>query len=110
MPYWPAHEKAFDRNGKEIRPGDILESTWDRCNDGPLRFVCFVAPLGHIEVRDLCHNNVAMCCLGTNGDVINLGCFCKNPGILDAEDLEHYFGISRPLRHIGDCSAFIPKD
>jgi len=94
MPYWKKGEVKTDRNGKPINPGDLLQhSPYDP--DYPWQhFICYTDDCGEtIQVRDLNANNVAMCSLGLDGDVENIGHYSQHPGVLDVDDLFYYFNV-----------------
>ncbi len=97
MPYWKPSETKTDCKGVTITPGDILQNVDDT---SPWKyFVCYQRGK-LIEVRDLNANNVCMCDLGLGGDVVNIGHYTKNPGILNKEDLEHYFDVDENFNRI----------
>lgn len=99
MPYWEPSEIKTDCKGNIIIPGDILESTLDRANNPWRYFVCFQHG-NLIQVRDLNANNVGMCDLGLGGDVVNIGHYTKNLGILNKDDLEYYFDVDENFNRI----------
>lgn len=84
------NEPLKDKNGGEVKIGDILDS---QDETDPWRYlVCFANAQGEAEVRDLNANNV-----GWNSDVpssyVVLGNYKEHPGILDDDDLFYYFDI-----------------
>lgn len=99
MPFIKHNEYAEDCKGNLIDIGDILESTEDRPNNPWRYFVCFQDG-NLIEVRDLNANNIGMCDLGLGGNVVNIGHYTKNPGILNKDDLEYYFDVDESFNRI----------
>lgn len=91
MPYFKTGESATDKNGAPIKEGDILQGPqW--APGEPCYYVCIAGwERDTWEVRDLNAWNVCMCDLGPSGDVVNLGHYSDNPGILDDEVLEQHF-------------------
>ena len=94
MTYWKPGEVRVDSRGTPINPGDVLECIepgW------PKYHICYIDPfdMDVVYVRDLDCNNVGMCDLGIDGNVINLGHYTKNPGILDQNDIDWYFSTKR---------------
>lgn len=91
MPYFKTGESATDKNGTPIKEGDILQGPqW--ATGEPCYYVCIAGfERDTWEVRDLNAWNVCMCDLGPKGDVVNLGHYSVNPGVLDDEILEQHF-------------------
>ena len=81
-----------DSNGKEIKPGDIIEAVDCPEGSGEKYHVCFADRWGDVEIRDLGNNNLYA---WQQYNVIkNLGHFSANAKLLNYEDLEHSFGLN----------------
>jgi hypothetical protein len=93
MTYFLKNEKYFDKNGVSIEFGDLLHKDPPEANNECDYFIVYDAGT-FIEVRDLGNNNVEMCELGSNGDVINIGNYKKHPRIFKYDDINYYFGSS----------------
>ena len=100
MPYFKIDEEVFDREGNMIRPGDILQHAPPDPNYPWRYFVCFTSDGDDAEIRDLNANNVYMCDLGPEGDVVNIGHITKVYKQMgddwNDDDWQHYFGYVRP--------------
>jgi hypothetical protein len=102
MPYFTDAEPGFDKHGRRIALGDLLEMDTEGTDLQPWQYhICVESHDGGYCVRDLNAWNVCICDIGhgkAGGNVTNLGNWRENRDKLDEHEvrmLEDEFDLTR---------------